>query len=58
MKNLNQLDRPIREAKKRCRYPSERGLTRDESSAVFLCIMEGGDNSLYLRLNETLRSKN
>jgi hypothetical protein len=58
MARFDQLDRSIKEAKKRCRYPSKHGLTRDESAAVFLYSMEGGDNSLYRLLNETLRSKN
>jgi hypothetical protein len=57
MARFDQLDRSIKEAKKRCRYPSEHGLTRDALVAVFLYSMEGGDNSLYHILNETLRSK-
>jgi hypothetical protein len=58
MSRFDQLDRSIKESKKRCNYPSTHNLTRDESAAVFLYTMEGGDNSFYLILNETLRSKN
>jgi hypothetical protein len=54
---FDQLDRSIREAKRRCHHPSEHELTRDESAAVFLYSMEGGDNSFYRILNEILRSE-
>jgi hypothetical protein len=58
MSRFDQLDRSIIEAKKHCCYPSKHGLTRDESAAVFLYTLEGGDNSFYRILNENLRSKN
>jgi hypothetical protein len=41
---IDQLDRSIKEAKKFCHYPSEHGLTRDESAAIFLYTIEGSDN--------------
>src|ERR1700722_17921692 len=54
---IDQSDRSIKAAKKYCRYSSEHGLTRDESAAVYLYTMEGGDNSFYRVLNETLRDE-
>ncbi len=58
MFRFDQLDRSIKEAKKYCRDPSEHHLSRDESAAVFLYTMEGGDNSFYRLMNESLRSRN
>lgn len=55
---LNELNRSIRTAKKYCTFPSEHGLTHDESAAVYLYTMEGGENSFYKVLNEALRSEN
>jgi hypothetical protein len=58
MSRFDQLDRSIDEAIKQCCYPSKHQLTRDESAAVFLYTMDGGDNSFYRVLNEALRSEN
>jgi len=58
MHHFDQLDRSISEAKKRCCYPSKHQLTREESAAVFLYTMEGGDNSFYRVLNKVLHSEN
>jgi hypothetical protein len=58
MARIDQLDRSIKEAKKHCCYPSTHNLTREESAAVYLYTMEGGDNSFYRILNEALRSEN
>src|SRR5579871_5154544 len=58
MSRFDQLDRSINEAKKHCCYPSKHQLTREESAALFLYTMEGGDNSFYHILNEALRSEN
>jgi hypothetical protein len=55
--HIEQLDRSIREAKKHCHFPSEHGLTHDESAALYLYTMEGGDNSFYRVLNQALRSE-
>jgi hypothetical protein len=55
---FDQLDRSIDEAKKHCCYPSKHNLTREESAAVFLYTMEGGDNSFCHILNKALRSEN
>jgi hypothetical protein len=54
---IDQLDRSIQAAKKYCHFPSEHGLTHDESAALFLYTMEGGDNSFYRVLNQALRSE-
>ena len=54
---IDQLPRYIQVAKKHCRYPSEHGLSRDESAAVYLYTMEWGDESLYRVLNKALRSE-
>ncbi|CAF3836281.1 unnamed protein product [Rotaria sp. Silwood1] len=54
---IDQLDRSLKAAKRYCHFPSEHGLTRDESAAVYLYTMEGGDNSFYRILNQALRSE-
>jgi hypothetical protein len=54
---IEQLHRSIRAAKKYCRVPSEHGLTHDESAALYLYTMEGGENSFYRVLNQALRSE-
>jgi len=54
---VEQLDRSIEAAKKYCHFPSEHGLTHDESAALYLYTMEGGDNSFYRVLNQALRSE-
>jgi hypothetical protein len=54
---MEELARSIKAAKRHCHFPSEHGLTHDESAAVFLYTMEGGENSFYLILNQALRSE-
>lgn len=54
----NQLCHSIQLAKQKCYYPSEHGLTRDESAAIYIYTMEWGENSLYRLFNQALRSKN
>jgi hypothetical protein len=54
---IDQLDRSIKAAKKYCHFPSEHGLSHDESAALFLYTMEAGDNSFYRVLNQALRSE-
>ncbi|CAF1577622.1 unnamed protein product [Adineta ricciae] len=56
--NIDGLDRSIKEAKRHCCHPSPHQLTKDESAAIYLYTMEGGDNSFYRILNEALRSEN
>jgi hypothetical protein len=55
---FHDLKRSIKTAKKHCTFPSKHGLTHDESAAVYLYTMEGGENSFYQVLNEALRSEN
>lgn len=57
LSKINQLARSIKEAKKHCRNPSDHGLSRDESAAVFLYTVEAGDDSLYRILNKVLRDE-
>jgi hypothetical protein len=54
---FHDLKRSVKVAKKHCTFPSKHGLTRDESAAVYLYTMEGGENSFYKVLNEALRSE-
>jgi hypothetical protein len=55
--HIDELKRSIKAAKKYCHFPSEHGLTHDESAAIYLYTMEGGENSFYRVLNEALRSE-
>src|ERR1700722_2773969 len=54
---IKQLDRFIKIAKTECHFPSEHGLTREESAAVFLYTMEWGENSFYQVINHALRAE-
>ncbi|CAF4576671.1 unnamed protein product [Rotaria socialis] len=54
---IDQLSRYIKVAKQHCHFPSEHGLTRDESAAVYLYTMEWGKGSFYRVLNQALRSE-
>jgi hypothetical protein len=56
--SINELDRSVNTAKKHCNFPSEHGLTLDESAALYLYTMESDKNSFYKVLNEALRSDN
>ncbi|CAF1178284.1 unnamed protein product [Adineta steineri] len=51
---IDQLDRFSKIAKNECHFPSEHGLTRDESAAIYLYTMELGENSLYQVINRAL----
>jgi NAD:arginine ADP-ribosyltransferase len=55
---FNDLSRSIKTAKKHCTFPSSHGLTHDESAAVYLYTMDGGQKSFYRVLNNALRSEN
>ncbi|CAF0890204.1 unnamed protein product [Adineta steineri] len=48
----------IKIAKTYCHYPSEHGLTRDESASIYVYTMEWGEQTLYRILNKTLRNEN
>jgi hypothetical protein len=54
---IDELDEFIKVAKNECHYPSEDGLTRDESASIYIYTMEWGKQSLYRVLNEALRVK-
>ena len=54
---FDQLDRFSTIARNGCHFPSEDGLTRNESAAIFLYTMEWGDDSLYRVLNRALRAE-
>ncbi|CAF1162839.1 unnamed protein product [Adineta steineri] len=55
---INELNRSIDEAMKHCHYPSEHGLSRDESAAILLYTMEADEYSFYIALNRILRDEN
>jgi hypothetical protein len=57
MSRINELDEFIKIAKTECHFPSEHGLTREESASIYLYTMDWGDQSLYRLLNEALRVK-
>lgn len=54
---MKELNRTIKNAKQSCRSSSDHGLTQDESAAIYLYTMEGGNNSFYRSLNKTLRTE-
>ena len=54
---IEQLDRSIEKAKEHCHYPSEHGLTLDESASIYLYTMEACENSFYRILNKILREE-
>ena len=54
---IDQLDRFCRIAINECHYPSEHGLTRDESAAIFLYTMEWDDDCFYRVINRALRAE-
>jgi hypothetical protein len=55
---IDQLPRYIKIAKRHCHFPSEHGLTKDQSAAVYIYTMEWGDTTLYRVLNNALRAEN
>ncbi|CAF3529460.1 unnamed protein product [Rotaria socialis] len=54
---INQLSRYKKIAINECHFPSEHGLTRDESAAVYLYTMEWGEESFYQVINRYLRAE-
>lgn len=54
---INGLDEFIKIAKQECHFPSEHGLTREESASIYIYTMDWGEESLYRVLNEVLRVK-
>ena len=57
MSQILNLDRYVHIAKTSCRFPSEHGLTRDESAAIYIYTMDWGDQSLFQGLNALLRKE-
>ncbi|CAF1441695.1 unnamed protein product [Adineta steineri] len=57
MPRIEELNRSIKAAKKHCHFPSEHGLSHDESAALYLYTMEGGEQSFYRVLNQALRNE-
>jgi hypothetical protein len=55
---IDQLPRYIKIAKRHCHFPSEHGLTKDQSAAVYIYTMEWGETTLYRVLNNALRAEN
>ncbi len=55
---IRELPRYIKIAKEFCHFPSEHGLSKDQSAAVYIYTMEWGDTTLYRVLNNALRSEN
>ena len=56
--HIDQLVRYIKIAKKHCHFPSEHGLSKDQSAAIYIYTMEWGETTLYRVLNRALRSEN
>jgi hypothetical protein len=56
--HIDELPYYIKIAKTHCHFPSEHGLTQDQSAAVYIYTMEWGDTTLYRVLNKALRSEN
>ncbi|CAF3852080.1 unnamed protein product [Adineta steineri] len=55
---IDELSYYIKIAKQYCHFPSEHGLTKDQSAAVYIYTMEWGETTLYRVLNIALRSEN
>ncbi|CAF4039247.1 unnamed protein product [Rotaria sp. Silwood1] len=56
--HINGLPHFIKIAKQYCHFPSEHGLSHDQSAAVYIYTMEWGETTLYRVLNKALRSEN
>ena len=55
--DIDELPYYIKTAKRHCHFPSEHGLSKDQSAAVYIYTMEWGDTTLYRVLNNALRSE-
>jgi hypothetical protein len=55
---IDELPRFIKIAKQYCHFPSEHGLSQDQSAAIYIYTMEWGDTTLYRVLNNALRAEN
>ena len=54
---IDQLSYYIKEAKTKCRHPSEHNLTRDESAAIYIYTMKWRDRCLYDHLEAAWNSE-
>ena len=54
---IDELAYFVKIAKKYCHFPSEHGLSHDQSAAIYIYTMEWGETTLYRVLNRTLRSE-
>ncbi|CAF4237688.1 unnamed protein product, partial [Rotaria magnacalcarata] len=48
----------IEKAKSSCHFPSEHGLTHDESAAIYFYTLRLDEYCVYDRLNQSLQSEN
>lgn len=55
LSQIDRLDEYIKIAKRECHYPSEHGLSHEESASIYIYTMEWGEKSLYRILNQALR---
>lgn len=55
---IDELPYYIQIAKRYCRYPSQHGLSHDQSAAIYIYSMDWNETSLYCVLNKALRSEN
>ncbi|CAF3038366.1 unnamed protein product [Rotaria socialis] len=54
---IDQLNRYSKIATNKCKFPSEHGLTRDESAAIYLYTMEWGEDTFYQVINRLRRAE-
>ncbi|CAF1344469.1 unnamed protein product [Rotaria sordida] len=54
---IDNLRQYIKEALEKCHFPSEHGLTHDQSASIYLYTTEWGAQSLYRLLNKDLQSE-
>ena len=53
---IDHLSEYVKEAKTKCHYPSEHGLTRDESAAIYIYTKKWGNGCLYDHLQAAWES--
>ena len=54
--HITHLDHQITDAKRDCHFPSEHGLTKDESAAIHLFTKTQDSNGVYHHLQDALNS--
>lgn len=55
VQKYSELEEFIRIAKNECHFPSEHGLTREESASIYIYTMDWNDKSLFRLFNTALR---